>query len=228
MSSVPGFKTMKDENDFSSCLNLYFGPEVSGIRDAMDRRFQIILDDLLRFLKSPKSSSRLKELAPYLQGKCYTSVWIVLEELEDELRHLSTDLDSKNERKGSEHLAIIVERALFIGRLLFALQNHSSHIPLILGSPRLWLKTEMRTLLFGRTLSLTKQSKAVFEFDPHMPDSPRRKVLDKPRMQNSSTAALFAVEDRVDPKLDELSKKFGSEIFPSRLIACGLNGSLMS
>lgn len=43
-----------------------------------------------------------------------------------------------------------------------------------------------------------------------MPDSPRRKVLDKPRMQNSSTAALFAVEDRVDPKLDELSKKFRS------------------
>lgn len=47
-----------------------------------------------------------------------------------------------------------------------------------------------------------------FEFDPPMPDSPRRRVLDKPRRETSATAALFAVEDRVNPKLDELSKMF--------------------
>ncbi|KAJ8615964.1 hypothetical protein MRB53_035336 [Persea americana] len=208
ISPVSGFKTMKDENDFSSCVDLYFGPEVSQIREAMDSRFQIILNDLLCFLESPKSSSRLKELAPYLQDKCYTSISTVLEELEDELRHLSTDLGNRNEKNSSEQPTTIVERALLIGRLLFALQNHSSHIPLILGSPRMWLKTEMRTLLFGRTQSLSKQSMVGSEFDPPMPDSPRRRVLDMSRRQTSATAALFAVEDKVNPKLDKLSKMF--------------------
>ncbi|KAJ8646016.1 hypothetical protein MRB53_007764 [Persea americana] len=203
----PGFsvKGATGESDFRTCLDAYFGPEVSRIREVVDSRCESILDDLLHFLEAPSSSSRLKELAPYLQDKCYTSISIILKALEDEVRHLSTALGNNNARKDSQPPAIIVERSLFIGRLLFALQNHSSHIPLILGSPRLWAMTEMRMTMFGKATGTSWHSKVAF--DTLMPDSPRRQTGYSLRRQSSSAApALFGVDDNASPKLDELNK----------------------
>ncbi|KAL5998431.1 hypothetical protein ACLOJK_009371 [Asimina triloba] len=201
-----GFKAgAADESDFRTCLNAYFGPEVSRIRDAVDSRCEGILGDLLCFLETPKSAARLKELLPYLQDKCYRTISTLLKGLEYELGQLLTALGNNKEIEGSQPPAIIIERALFIGRLLFALRNHSSHIPLVLGPPRMWMTTGARASVFGKETSMLRNSK--FAFDLHVPDTPRKQMLDSPRRQTSSvTAALFSVNDNANPKLDELNK----------------------
>ncbi|KAF9609004.1 hypothetical protein IFM89_012343 [Coptis chinensis] len=209
--TVTGLKATPDEKDFHTCLNAYFGPEVARIRDAVDSRYKFILEDLLCFLESQKAASRLKELAPYLQEKCYESVSAILGELEEELGHLSTSLGNGKEDMNSTYLVTIVERSLFIGRFLFALRNHSSHIPLILGSPRLWVN-ETITSVFEKLAPVLGNSR--FGLESPSRDNFRRKSFDSPSTQNlisprrqtsSATVALFGVDDSANPKLELLS-----------------------
>ncbi|RVX23315.1 Conserved oligomeric Golgi complex subunit 1 [Vitis vinifera] len=134
-SLVSGSKTSTEENDFRTCLNAYFGPEVSRIRDAVDSRCQSVLEDLLCFLESPKAALRLQDLAPYVQNKCYESMSTILMELKNELDQLYAAMNNGNSEDKTVPPAAIVERSLFIGRLLFAFQNHSRHVPVILGTP---------------------------------------------------------------------------------------------
>ncbi|OUZ99293.1 hypothetical protein BVC80_717g12 [Macleaya cordata] len=198
-----GFKATTDENDFNSCLNSYFGPEVSQIRDAVDSRCQSILEDFLCFLGSQKAALRLRELAPYLQDKCYESVSTIVKEIEDELARLSSSMGNRKEEIDSEPPAIIVEGSLFIGRLLFAFRNHSSHIPLILGSPRLWVN-ETSSMMFDKSQSISVSSR--ISLDSPMRDSPKRQSLNSIRRQSSSSmAALCGVNDSSSPKLELLS-----------------------
>ncbi|KAL6845249.1 hypothetical protein ACP4OV_024744 [Aristida adscensionis] len=212
-------KPIADENDFHSCLTSYFGPEVSRIRNAIDSKCKNILEDVLSFVESHNSAPRLKELVPYLQEKCYSTISAVLKELEAELRKLSASLETK---KDNDKLAasVIVERSLFIGRLLFALRYHSSHVPLILGSPRQWVK-EVGGPAFARLSSPTpRHSRASFDlsmsFTPrrHTFDSPRspgRQFSDSPRRQTIAAAAsLFGSDDSSNPRLDELNKTLQS------------------
>ncbi|KAJ6772485.1 CONSERVED OLIGOMERIC GOLGI COMPLEX SUBUNIT 1 [Salix koriyanagi] len=84
----PGHKASPEENDFHSCLSAYLAPEVSRIRDAVDSCCQSVLDDLLSFLESPKAALRIKDLAPFLQEKCYESISTILTELKKELDSL--------------------------------------------------------------------------------------------------------------------------------------------
>ncbi|KAI3895448.1 hypothetical protein MKW92_043926 [Papaver armeniacum] len=194
-----------DENDFHSCLNAYFGPEVGQIRDAVDSRCQKILEDFMCFLGSPRAASRLRELSSYLQDECYESLSIIVGEIEEELRHLSSSIRHINE--DSEPPAILVERSLFIGRLLFAFRNHSSHIPLILGSPRLWVNATSSMMFDKGTPSHPVNSR--ISIDSPMRDTPRRQSLNGIRRHSSSTsAALSGVIDTASPKLDLLSTKF--------------------
>ncbi|GKG36917.1 conserved oligomeric Golgi complex subunit 1, partial [Tanacetum coccineum] len=58
--------------------------------------------------------------------------------------------------------AIIVERSLFIGRLLFAFQKYSRNIPVILGSPRLWLNESMAAIS-GKVSPPLKYSGGTFD-----------------------------------------------------------------
>ncbi|KAI3843198.1 hypothetical protein MKX03_009797 [Papaver bracteatum] len=194
-----------DENDFHSCLNAYFGPEVGQIRDAVDSRCQKILEDFMRFLGSPRAASRLRELSSYLQDECYESLSIIVGEIEEELGHLSSSI--KHIKEDSEPPAILVERSLFIGRLLFAFRNHSSHIPLILGSPRLWVNATSSVMFDKGTLSHPVNLR--ISLDSPMRDSPRRQSLNGIRRQSSSTSAVLSgVIDSASPKLDLLSAKF--------------------
>ncbi|OEL14964.1 hypothetical protein BAE44_0024017 [Dichanthelium oligosanthes] len=213
-------KPIADENDFHSCLTSYFGPEVSRIRSAIDSKCKSILDDLLSFVESHNSAPRLKELVPYLQEKCYRTISGVMKELEAELRKLSALLGTKKEGNDIPAASIIAERALFIGRLFFALRYHSSHVPLILGSPREWVK-EVGGAAFARLSSPTpRHSRA--SFDSSMSFTPRRRTFDSPRspgMQFSDSPrrqtiaaaiSLFGADDRSNPKLDELNKTLQS------------------
>ncbi|XP_008796616.2 conserved oligomeric Golgi complex subunit 1-like [Phoenix dactylifera] len=210
------FKPTADENDFRSCLNAFFGPEVSRIRDAVDTKCGSILDDLLCFVESHNSTLRLKQLVPYIQEKCYKTISVIVKELHDEIAHLSASLGSNKGDKDSLRPSVIVERSLFIGRLLFALRSHSSHLPVILGSPRQWVKETSGAVFTSLSSPLPRQSKVAFDspvsFSPRRhtfdsPRSPRRQFSDNPRKQTiSAAAALYAVDDSKNPKLDELEK----------------------
>uniref|UniRef100_A0A5B6YLH2 Conserved oligomeric Golgi complex subunit 1 n=1 Tax=Davidia involucrata TaxID=16924 RepID=A0A5B6YLH2_DAVIN len=203
--NITGSRALPEENDFRSCLNAYFGAEVSRIRDAVDSRCECVLEDLLGFLESPKASLRLKDLAPYLQIKCYASISAILIELKNELQQLSAALENGN-REGDSvpPPAIIIERSLFIGRLLFAFEKHSRHIPVILGSPRLWVN-ETVAAVSGKSPSLLRHSRVAV--DSPMCDSPVKKMLDSSKRQTSlATAALFGVDDSLSPQLEELSR----------------------
>ncbi|KAF8766157.1 hypothetical protein HU200_007655 [Digitaria exilis] len=213
-------KPIADENDFHSCLTSYFGTEVSRIRSAVDTKCKSILDDLLSFVESHNSAPRLKELVPYLQEKCYRTISGVLKELEAELRKLSALLRTKKEDNDIPAASIIAERALFIGRLFFALRYHSSHLPLILGSPREWVK-EAGGAAFARLSSPTpRHSRASFEspmsFTPRRrtfdsPRSPGMQFSDSPRKQTLAAAiSLFGADDKSNPRLDELNKTLQS------------------
>jgi conserved oligomeric Golgi complex subunit 1 len=221
-------KPIADENDFHSCIISYFGPEVSRIRNAIDSKCKNILEDLLSFVESHNSALRLKEIVPYLQEKCYGTISALLKELEAELRKLSASLGSRKGDNENPGASVIVERSLFIGRLLFALRYHSSHVPLILGSPRQWVKVAGGTA-FSRLSSPTpRHSKASFDtsasFTPRRqtfdtprrhtfesPRSPGRQLYDSPRrLTIAAAASLFGADDSCNPSLNDLNKTLQS------------------
>ncbi|XP_023769929.1 conserved oligomeric Golgi complex subunit 1 [Lactuca sativa] len=196
-------------NDYQNCLNAYFGDEVGRIRMAVDNHCKNVLEDLLSFLESPKASLRLNKLAPYLQSKCFESISAILTELKHELEYLYATLGNTNTNSSppsssssssSPSPAIIVERSLFIGRLLFAFQKYSKNIPVILGSPRQWLN-ESRVSVSP----LLRYSSG--RFDSFTSENHGKKILTSPRRQTSLTAsALFGVDDTSSPQLSELKK----------------------
>ncbi|KAL8159400.1 hypothetical protein V2J09_000937 [Rumex salicifolius] len=202
-SLMPGTKSA-EENDFRSCLNGYFGTEVSQIRDAVDSCCQSVLEDLLCFLESPKASLRLKDLVPYLQSKCYQSISTILKELNNELEQLRTHLDNKNKEMQYAEQAKIVEKTLFIGRLLFAFQKHSKHIPTVLGSPRLWISEPLSSGTEKLT-SIFRHSRLSIEYA--MPESPGKHAISGSRRHTSLVAsALYGFSDIASPRLEELIK----------------------
>ncbi|KAL1295071.1 hypothetical protein AAHE18_19G185100 [Arachis hypogaea] len=197
------FKVQPEENEFQTCLNAYFGPEVSRIRDAVDVSCQSILEDLLSFLESPKASRRLKDLAPYLQSRCYDSVSAILMALKKELDSLYASMEN-----GIKEIptTVTVEKSLFIGRLLFAFQNHSKHIPLILGSPRFWISGNASAV--GKVPSLVKHSR--FGSEPSGSDSPGRQTsLGSKRQTSSAAAALLGAREGTTHELEELNRTIG-------------------
>ncbi|KAI3738585.1 hypothetical protein L2E82_28622 [Cichorium intybus] len=184
-------------NDYQNCLNAYFGDEVGRIRMAVDTHCKNVLEDLLSFLESPKASLRLNKLAPYLQSKCFESMSAILTELKNELDNLYASLGTPSSSLLSP--AIIVERSLFIGRLLFAFQKYSRNIPVILGSPRQWLN-ESKVLV---SPLLRYSSGMIDSFN----EIHGKKMLTSPRRQSSLIAsALFGVDDTSSPQLGELRK----------------------
>lgn len=204
-SLVTSPKVSSESSDYQRCLNAYFGDEVGRIRMAVDNHCKNVLEDLLSFLESPKASLRLKELAPYLQNKCFDSMSAILTELKNELESLYAALGRGNvEGDSAPSPAIIVERSLFIGRLLFAFQKYSRNIPVILGSPRLWLNESMAAVS-GKVSPLLKYSSGTF--DSLASENYGKKMLTSPRRQSSLAAsALFGVEDSSSPQLGELRK----------------------
>ncbi|KAG5237355.1 conserved oligomeric Golgi complex [Salix suchowensis] len=200
----PGHKASPEENDFHSCLSAYLAPEVSRIRDAVDSCCQSVLDDLLSFLESPKAALRIKDLAPFLQEKCYESISTILTELKKELDSLYAAMGNANNVGQCVPPSIVVEKSLYIGRLLFAFQNHSKHIPVILGSPRFWAKDTMAAV-FDKLPSVLRQSRFANEYP--IPDSPgRQSPTSSKRQSSSATAALRGANESASPKLEELGR----------------------
>ncbi|KAL7137316.1 hypothetical protein ABFS83_10G083300 [Erythranthe nasuta] len=204
LGSVPGSKLHhSQDNDLLSCLSTYFGPEVSRIKDAVDNCCQKVLEDLLSFLESPNAPRRLRDLAPYVQNKCYESLSTILIQLKNELDHLYSDLkDEKKDDASSLSPAILVERSLFIGRLLFAFQKHARHISVILGSPRSWASEVLTAVT---TLSPIGSKHIRVASGSQMTDSPGKKMLDSSRKQTSLVMnALYGVDDKSSPQLEDL------------------------
>ncbi|KAL4028564.1 hypothetical protein IC575_011761 [Cucumis melo] len=200
-----GAKASVEESDFNNCINAYFGPEVSRIRDAFESCCQSVLKDLLSFIESPKASIRLKDLAPYLQNKCYESMSTILVELEKEIDNLYSNMENSRTASQPVSLAPVVERSIFIGRLLFAFQNHLKHIGLILGSPKFWVN-DTPSSVFDKHSSLLRQSKGVPD-SPLYVNSPGRQMSTDFRRQTSlATAALLGTKETASSKLEELNR----------------------
>lgn len=190
-------KATSEESDFQTCLNAYFGPEVSRIRDAVDKCCQTVLEDLLSFLESPKAAIRLKDLAPYLQEKCYESMSAILMELKTQLDKLYAAMESRSTDGQPMPAPIIIERSLFIGRLLFAFHHHSKHIPVILGSPRFWGKENV-AVVFDKLSHILRQTKAS--------GSPKAESPGRSKQSSSAITALLGANESASPKLEELTK----------------------
>lgn len=206
LGSTPSSKShQSQENDFLSCLSTYFGPEVSRIKDAVDNCCQNVLQDLLSFLESPNAHRRLKDLVPYVQDKCYGSLSTILMQLKNELDCLYGDLENKNKDDASKlSPAILVERSLFIGRLLFAFQKHARHIPVILGSPRSWVGEVMTAVSSPSPIGFRHTRGSM---DSEVIESPGRRTLASGRKQTSLVAtALFGTDDMLSSQLQELRK----------------------
>ncbi|MBA0781080.1 hypothetical protein Gotri_002038 [Gossypium trilobum] len=199
-----GNRALPEEDNLQSCLNAYFGPEVSQIRDQVDSCCQRVLEDLLSFLESTNASVRLKDLVPYLQNKCYDCVSAILKELQTELDNLYTAIGSEHKESDSVPPPLIVERSLFIGRLLFAFENYSKHIALILGSPRFWVKYTAPAI-FEKLPSSLWQSKAV-NGSPFSDSLGRQILTSSERQSSSATAALLGANESASPKLYDLCK----------------------
>ncbi|KAK8357950.1 hypothetical protein V6Z12_A05G450500 [Gossypium hirsutum] len=204
LGPLSGNRALPEEDNLQSCLNAYFGPEVSQIRDQVGSCCQRVLEDLLSFLESTNASVRLKDLVPYLQNKCYDCVSAILKELQTELDNLYTAIGSEPKESDSVPPPLIVERSLFIGRLLFAFENYSKHIPLILGSPRFWVKYTAPAI-FEKLPSLLWQSKAV-NGSPFSDSLGRQILTSSERQSSSATAALLGANESASPKLYDLCK----------------------
>lgn len=196
-----GSKAHPEETDFRTCLSAYLGTEVSRIRDVLDSHCESVLEDLLSFLESPKASSRLKNLAPYLQNKCYGSMSAILMELKTEMEQLYDAMKNSNE-EGELVMppALTVQRSLFIGRLLFAFQKHSKHIPVILGSPKLWVNKAVADIS-GKSPVLRYSA-----VDSSRSDRPINSSASLKRQTSQVTAALYGANDSSSPQLEELNK----------------------
>ncbi|KDP32491.1 hypothetical protein JCGZ_13416 [Jatropha curcas] len=201
---VLGHKASPEENDFQSCLSAYFGPEVSCIKDAVDSRCQNVLEDMLSFLESPKAVVRLKDLGPFLQDKCYDSMSSILAELKSDLDNLFSAMGNTSSGNQSVPPAIVVERSLFIGRLLFAFQNHTKHIQVILGPPRFWAKDTMAQV-FDKLPSVLRQSRVVTDC-PSADGQSRQMPSGSRRQTSSAIAALLGANENASPKLEELAR----------------------
>lgn len=201
---LSGIKPQPEESDFGTCLNAYFGPQVSRIRDAVDSRCPSILQDLLCFLESPKATLRLKDLAPYLQNKCYESMSTILMQLRSELDNLYAAMENTSKEGHPVPPAIIVERCLFIGRLLFAFQVHSKNIQLILGSPRYWVN-ETVSVVFDKLPSVFRQPRVAAD-SPVSDNLGRQLPIGSKRQNSLASAALVIASETASPKLEEFCR----------------------
>ncbi|CAL1404180.1 unnamed protein product [Linum trigynum] len=195
-----GYKVSLEGNDSWSCLSAYFGPEVGHIRDAVDKRCQVVLEDVLSFLESPRAAPRLKDLVPFLQDKCYACMSAILAEVKRELDNLYSAMGNAGQ---SIPPALVVERSIFLGRLLFAIQNHSKNFPLILGPPRLWAKGT-KASGFEKAPSALRQYRITAADSL---DGPGQQSPTGSRKPNSpATSILIGTNESGSHKLEELGE----------------------
>ncbi|XP_020970274.1 uncharacterized protein LOC110268451 [Arachis ipaensis] len=156
-----------------------------------------MLNDVQVYLNRPSMAGGVCKLD---QG---CSVSAILMALKKELDNLYASMEN-----GVKEIptTVIVEKSLFIGRLLFAFQNHSKHIPLILGFPRFWIRGNV--FVIGNVPSLVKHSR--FGSKPSGSDSPGRQTsLGSKRQTSSAAPALLGAREGTTHELEELNRTIG-------------------
>ncbi|BBN04862.1 conserved oligomeric Golgi complex subunit 1 [Marchantia polymorpha subsp. ruderalis] len=212
------WKSLGDEKDNSSNSNSFLNPEVIKVKDRVDEGMRTVLEDSLSFLYGPQSTARTEELASYLQEQCRLCMISIVNVLTGKLSELSESMNKATGRKfmipsniaservgtflGSNGKAldpksdesletlVIIERALFLGRLSAALAKHSSVLPVILGSPLNWTLQD-KSSVGSRGLSLERENSFA--------DSPERWFPKRGKAGN-------AVSNEIPVKLKELQR----------------------
>ncbi|CAM6097162.1 unnamed protein product [Calypogeia fissa] len=209
------WKSMVDDKD--SCSS-FLSRDVTKLKDRVDERLRDVLEDSLCFFQGPQRSSRTDELASYLQEQCRLCMTSIVKVLSDRLAELSENMkkvtessrqvDSlvKDSNDGSAKLntsnsmkaSNIVEKALFLGRLSAALGQHTSYLPIILGSPSQWSARLKAVSLKGSTGLLGSKSSSTGR-DLGASDSSDRWYSKKGKTGNMGNGDI-------SPKLRELQR----------------------
>ncbi|KAJ6768259.1 CONSERVED OLIGOMERIC GOLGI COMPLEX SUBUNIT 1 [Salix koriyanagi] len=169
--------------------------------------------DFQAYLNRPSTGGGVWFIEPYAKksglgsghkDRCYESISTILTELKRELDSLYAAMGNANNVGQSVSPAIVVDKSLYIGRLLFAFQNHSKHIPVILGSPRFWAEDTMAAVFDNLPFVLRQSS---VPNDHHIPGSPGNQFPTGSKRQTSSAAsALLGANESASPKLEELGR----------------------
>lgn len=176
------------ETEWDGDARFFFTAEVTEVKEKVDERLRLILQDLVSFLQGPHVQPRMDSLAPYLQDQCFKWVSTVAKDLQARLSELSqsmlnaaTDVaitvpeNAKHALEGSS-MEKICRQALFLGRLSAALGQHSISLPVLLGSPMLWSakETPLRQLTGKGSLNNISRRVSWSEANMSSTESPAR------------------------------------------------------
>ncbi|KAL3693725.1 hypothetical protein R1sor_007376 [Riccia sorocarpa] len=214
---VSVWKSLGDEKENIFSTSSFLDPDVTKVKDTVDEGMRIVLEDSLSFLYGPQSSGRREELASFLQERCRLCMVALGNVLNDRLSELSNNMSTATEKKlkssspkdsveresngkgpddktdQSLETLMIIERALFLGRLSAALGKYSTMLPVILGSPSTWTSQEKTTK--------GSVSVGIRERENSFTDSPERWFPKRGKAGNS-------VGSETSAKLRQLQKMF--------------------
>eukprot|EP00250_Pteridium_aquilinum_P019701 c24540_g1_i1 orf=595-3981(-) len=164
---VPGLQGRAQEEETFGISSIYLGPEVSQLKDDINTKLKHVLEDFVSFIHAQQNSSRLEELAPYLQEHCSTWMANIINRLLSKILAISGDSSKsigrvektvlftkhssgKKDKTGNvkRHLdaaeldtgdvSPFVEKALFLARILIAFSQHTWTLPHILHPSKPW------------------------------------------------------------------------------------------
>ncbi|KAL2634243.1 hypothetical protein R1flu_005722 [Riccia fluitans] len=193
------WKSLGEEKENLFSTNSFLDPDVTKVKDTVDDGMRMVLEDSLSFLYVPQSSGRTEELASFLQEQCRLCMVALGNVLNDKLSELSQNMSTATEGKLKSSLEgslergsngkvpdvksdesletlMIIERALFLGRLSAALGKYSSMLPVILGSPSTWTVQEKASSVKGSFSVGSRERKTSFVSSPERWFSKRGKA----------------------------------------------------
>lgn len=162
-----GFQGRAHEEETLGISNIYLGPEVSQLKDGVNTRLKRVLEDFVSFIHAQQNPARSEELAPYLQEHCCTwmasiinrlisKIVVILGETGNAVGNIEKTVfftkhsSGKKDKAGSIKRLLdaaeldstddspLVEKALFLARILIAFSQHSWTLPLILHPSKPW------------------------------------------------------------------------------------------
>ncbi|MCO5564319.1 hypothetical protein L7F22_017979 [Adiantum nelumboides] len=159
------------EEESLGILSIYLGSDVSQLQGGVNTNLKHVLEDFVCFLHAQQSEARLEELGPFLQEQCCTWMANIINNLLSKVFTISSDsskalgkvdkamaltkhIVGKKDLSGGmkrqldafesdvDGLSSLVEKALFLGRILIAFSSRSWILPRILHPSKEWCKED--------------------------------------------------------------------------------------
>ncbi|KAI5081996.1 hypothetical protein GOP47_0001739 [Adiantum capillus-veneris] len=168
--SMSGLQVRVQEEESLGLSSIYLGSDVSQLKEGVNKNLKHVLEDFVSFLHTHQNANRSEELGPYLQEHCCIWMANIINRLlskvlgilsdsskivgkldkamvftkhiigKDKLGSLKRQLDAFE--SDSDGLSPLVEKALFLGRILIAFSSRSWTLPHILHPSKAWCKKD--------------------------------------------------------------------------------------